>query len=446
MASPRHVIPAGQEELLRRVLDPPEGLPDDWEFVRAAIDGPSVEARYRRGDREGAVVRLVHPDAASQGAVRTTRFAFSPTGVPAALAHAIEVSLLAREHRIVWQDAAEQRTTVGETLVDPEWCALEAGVKRVLRVSVAPEGADDVERRYRELGAECVRLEFVAEVDDQPRAILYVARSATDAERARALEASLIVPGLGSRERSERMEELGWELGYPSCCVEAFVRRLHPGLGGALLAMVSGRVGSEPYLAARDAWVPRPEPRLNPFLRAERRFLIGFEPCRYDCAEALAWANRVADVCAERDPEWLARTDSELAQPIVVSPDGAVARVTLERRIEPMRIVRAQGDDDQLTSRLVGAEAHDNGLLTGRGVAWCLLVDFGWRSSRRSPATALGRAHQQGTHTREQGREHQEDGEDDERGLHRGGGEPAVSEDGRGERGNEENDGNVEHF
>jgi hypothetical protein len=370
MPPDRRLIPPGQEELLRRMLDPPEGLPGGWQFVQAALADGGVEARYRLGG-DVAVVRLLPAEAAGEDALRAGSFAIdSARRLPLELLSALEVSVLAREHRIRWSLPAPVE-------VDPGWCALEAGVARAIRRVAQPVDREQLaasERACRARGLCVVQLER-----EGGGAVLYAAKSCADAEWVRDAEQQLWrAPEHGSQRRS-RLEELGWALGHPSCCVEASAARELPTLVGIAGSLLSGRFGSAEYRAARAAWVSCPEPRLNPFHRHQRRWLLEFEPCRYDCARALDWAARVAAACSALDPEWLEETDRLLAEPIVIAPSGALSRVAIERRIEPMRIIGAHalGSDTAEARQLLGAQARDDGLLVGDAIGWSLLVDFG---------------------------------------------------------------------
>jgi hypothetical protein len=387
MSGEWRMIGTGQEELLRRMLDPPEGLPGGWQFVSAAIAGPAVEARYRLGMDE-ALVRLVHPDAAREDALKTSNFAIDDAAaLPSDLLQALEVSMLARERRIHWGESRAK----SEHRVDPEWCALQAGVKPALRVSVSPEDAAAVEQRHRALGASVVRAEQETMVGGRTAVLLYIAKDEVTAEQVREIERPIVTQALDQAQERQLIEELGTALGYPSCCVKAFARRPRPGLVSFVRSFISRRSGSKDYQGARDAWVATPAPRLNPFLKCLRRSLIAFEPCRYDCEEALEHADRVATACAAVDPLWLGETERRLAEPVVIAANGATAQVTLERRIEPMRIIDARAlcapgqepnaEQTQLATDVMGAEVRDDGLLTGRGISKCLLVDFGKAAS-----------------------------------------------------------------
>jgi hypothetical protein len=378
MPPERRVIPAGQEELLRRMLDPPEGLPGGWQFVNAAVAGCGLEARYRLGD-DVAVVRLVPADAAGAGALRTGSFAIAAArGLPVDLIEALEVSVLAREHRLRWSRATAAR-------IDPEWCALDAGVARAVRRRASHQDAKTIEQDLVDRGAAFVRLEPAETGNDT--ILFFAANDVADAEWVREAERRWLLAAGRASERRARLEELGWALGYPSCCVETFAARRIPTLATAAGSLLSGSLGCPAYRAARAAWVAVPSPRLNTFHRATQRSLLAFEPCRYDCTRAVEWAERVAVACAALDAEWLNETDQLLAEPLVIAPAGTLAAVALERRIEPMRIIGARAlgtapEDSLFAARLLGAESRDDGLLVGDAIGWSLLVDFGKR--RRS--------------------------------------------------------------
>lgn len=371
------MLPAGQDALLRRILDPPEGLPDGFAFESASAEGSKIEARYRNGGAS-TIVRLVHVREAQAGDLIIGSLALRNVAeLPESLVRALEVSLLAREHRVEWRELGPDAEKHASD-VDPEWCALSAGIQSVLRVRVSAEDAALTRQRYESFGAVVLSQEVPPN-----RAILYVARDPSDAERTRELERHLLADETSLSDRRALAEELGWALGHPSCCVEAYVARMHPSGAALVGSYLAGNLGTLPYRAARDAWVPRPLPRLNPFLRHAGRSFVSFQPCRYDCPHALALADRVAGACALANREWLAETDRVLARPVVICPDGGRAIVALERRIEPMRVIETEAlsdapSDRDLARRLVGAEAPDDGLFRRRGLGWCLLVDFGW--------------------------------------------------------------------
>lgn len=102
-------IPAGQEELVRRMVAP--GLPPGWTFLQAEILPVEVRARYRWEGPPAllAELRLAHASAASGGLLlgRFRLRLLSPRPVPALapLREALLASVRAHEPDFVWERA-----------------------------------------------------------------------------------------------------------------------------------------------------------------------------------------------------------------------------------------------------------------------------------------------------------------------------------------------------
>jgi hypothetical protein len=263
--------------------------------------------------------------------------------------------------------APERRT------VDVEWRAFEAGAKPALRVSATPAEAPPIATRYAAAGASVVTSDVIT-LRGQPTVIVYVARSEGDAAALLNAERRLIE---WPTRRARRLAtlELGELLGYPSCCVRAFVRRNHGGAAEWLAALATRKRGHDAYLGARDANVPRPVPRINPLLMPERRSFISFDPCRYDCPAAIAVADSCVAALEGADANWVELALLELARPIAVAASGARAHVELERASTGSRVAAAEaprdtsGDareaDRELARVLVGRTVGRGGLVRG---------------------------------------------------------------------------------
>jgi len=130
--------------------------------------------------------------------------------------------------------------------------------------------------------------------------------------------------------------ELGRLLGYPRCCVDAFLARLVRGV----TKRQSGEFAHEDFVAAEDAASRTEQPlgRLNNLLVDRRLRLVPFYPCRYDCHVACAYADR-ADALVRRihaaAGEALA---AALTTSVFVGADGARYQARAEARGDAVAI------------------------------------------------------------------------------------------------------------
>ena len=148
--------------------------------------------------------------------------------------------------------------------------------------------------------------------------ILYVATDERDARAALDLEARIAdAPRLDADPDAHRA--LGALLGYPACCVRAFV------LGLA----ARGREAEDPEEVVASARAAasgsaRLDPLANPFLVARDRALISHVPCRYDCPDTVALASAVLAELTRLDPVAAAARREALASLVALGTDGAV--------------------------------------------------------------------------------------------------------------------------
>lgn len=240
-----------------------------------------------------------------------------------------------------------------ERLPDPEWTALQAALKPAVRMTMA-------EPRARALLARLAARDVAGAIGScgKPAEVaLYVARergrvaALVEAER-RTLE------GRGADERAVGHEALGALLGYPSCCVGAFVAHAR-GFDGPTSPL---REAHEDVVHARAALAKttRARARLNALLWPQRRLLVSFYPCAYDCPRALAYAAALEHELARRAPEATAALLEDLACTVLVDEDGARAVARRDGRIvEPPRGAGAAAReiDRALAARLEAARA-----------------------------------------------------------------------------------------
>ncbi|MCC6528034.1 MAG: hypothetical protein IT373_35635 [Polyangiaceae bacterium] len=143
------------------------------------------------------------------------------------------------------------------------------------------------------------------------------ARRALFVGRERARVEAAVACDLAKTDAADR--ELGRLLGYPRCCVEAFV------------ALPPGRQNTELHAAAWAATRGRPEPRLNGLDLAVFHYVSWF-PCAFDCPLALAYANAVASRLARLHADFVAAIDAALAAHRLVLCDEL--QLSLRGRLE----------------------------------------------------------------------------------------------------------------
>ena len=186
--------------------------------------------------------------------------------------------------------------------------------------------AQRLARGLRARGAAVVLADEPARFDRSERqTIVYAARSLDRAEAVRAAEQATLATD-SSVSRIESHRELGRLLGYPRCCVDAFLSVTSafdvPG------ASYQGR--DEDVLHAQGALARtagHPHARLNPLLLSSRIRLVTFYPCRYDCEPALRYADALSTAIARKDRAAALQLDAALACEVILAANGARALV-----------------------------------------------------------------------------------------------------------------------
>ena len=191
----------------------------------------------------------------------------------------------------------------------PEWLALVAGVKPALRLwrPAARARAEAAAAARRGFAVELIAL--------GERALVYVARTPAAARALRDAEAAAL-PGqpAGAPFDPAPHRALGALLGFPPCCVEAFVARI---ARGADVAADGGRA-DEAWIAATEAAArsTRLDARCNVFERDRRPGWLSHEPCAFDCAASVAYADRVIAAARAHDPDGARAHAARLALPV----------------------------------------------------------------------------------------------------------------------------------
>lgn len=164
---------------------------------------------------------------------------------------------------------------------EAELVALMVGLKPLVRQTLSPQ--DLLALRGRVLSSGLV-LE-VAPALFEGRHIAYLAQDAA------------LTKAAARAEENRADAELGALLGYPPCCVSAFLevpegfRRKRTNLG--LMAAAARRTGSRPFV-----------PRLNGLDLGVFHYLSWY-PCAFDCAISRAYADQVAAALERRHGGWM---------------------------------------------------------------------------------------------------------------------------------------------
>ncbi len=264
--------------------------------------------------------------------------------------------------------------------VDTEWLALRAGLKPGLRLAADAASAPEIAERYQRHGCSVALAHARIGLERRARVLVYVGATAQVAAGLRATERHLLEPHISPRDRAFFTRELGMRLGYPTCCVDAFAERTRR--GGGLLRDGDPQRHDPDYVHVHEAWVARPDWRLNNLLMAHHIRLISFAPCRFDCASALAQAVAIHRLVALEAAASLPVLEDMLRRPLLIAPDGARAWVRLDRgkisAAEPPRDPDGppQPADFFRSPAWLGAEVGPDGRLLARGDPPPRLLDF----------------------------------------------------------------------
>ncbi len=187
--------------------------------------------------------------------------------------------------------------------------AFRAGVKPVVFLTVAPH---EVESTLAGIGdVACERRERKVEIASQdrwtdrrdrgePRVELYLSKDPELARRAVRLQAEA--------DPSRAAPELGELLGYPPCCVAAFVAQSDRANNSA------NRYESYSRTFAGDGTTSTPWPwQLNNL----HTVVAPFYPCSYRCQHALQWVDRVLAEMTRTEPSAARRVREVLARPVL---------------------------------------------------------------------------------------------------------------------------------
>jgi hypothetical protein len=272
---------------------------------------------------------------------------------------------------------------------DPEWIALEAGLKPAVRIALRDGDAQKLAAGLASRGAAVVLGHARVQFEGREReTVLYVARRRDDAEALRDAESRAL--GVESdRVRLDAHREMGRLLGYPRCCVDAFLE-----VAATFDAPDAANAREcEDVLHARGA-ISRTRglahARVNPLLLSSRMRLVTFYPCRYDCTFAVAYANALHAAIARKDARAASELDRVLACEIALASHGARALIETDaqghRRAVPPP--RPNGMPDHRNDRAF-ADAIDAALARGAAPEVALRIVFAHPSREPDSGTRV---------------------------------------------------------
>lgn len=227
--------------------------------------------------------------------------------------------------------------------------ALYAGIKPLVRQVLAPADVGAARARFEALGLAVAEASHRVELASTSGTVLFAGRDPSRVRDAAACEA-----------RSEHDLPLGQLLGYPRCCVEAYV------------ALPSPRRNVEAFRRAFLASGGRFAPRLDTLDLAVFHY-VSWLPCSFSCALSLAFADAVARHIRDRHGQFLG---------------GRAPRATCPPGCRHERFVREI--DEALSAHRLLLHEDVQLSMTGRFDGERVVVERSWPTARdRHPGSKL---------------------------------------------------------
>jgi hypothetical protein len=287
-------------------------------IARAGALGLAVDVVLPIAEGLGAVAGRLHGLARATPKVAHYLLSRVPDGLrplePSAIAAEVDAARVAAQQLgLALDDDPDAR-------LDTELHAVLAGLKPAMRVSTIGSDDEVIRARYASYGlATCASSATVIDDDGTPRQLrlVYIGGTLGAAEHVRDIEAKALAVN-DVEQRASSFLALGQALGYPRCCVEAYVTRV------VLARENTHDRWAEEYRAARGASDPSPAWQLNHLL-LESGALTTFMPCSYRCQAALDYATRVLAIVDAAAPLASARLQRRLRTSIALDHHGGRA-------------------------------------------------------------------------------------------------------------------------
>ncbi len=352
---------------------PREGMP--WRLEQWQVRERWIDSRYRARNGGWAIVRVLaaeHPAPPAEFRSRVTETlrlvvlrSSTDADVPRLL-DALIPQVLAHEHALAWirkpQPTPETTMPMEPHDLQVESLAFEAGIKPALRMRMDRWELPYDAGIWQRAGMATTVIEFAA--GPHQFSYLMVARTLAHAE---ALADAELRQFLARPACFDAMRDCGELLGYPRCCIEAFVQSTltEDGEDSEIDARRSN------FDRLDRAWVPAPHPHLNTLRVRQNLALVSFDPCSLACPAALEIAHRTAAAAEAACPGY----GETLRGTYALDHDDN--RIALELDAD-RRVISARATHDEaepFAQRIVGHRVDEHGRV-GTLSEPCRVVEF----------------------------------------------------------------------
>jgi hypothetical protein len=350
------IAPDNDAVIARMIRLPREGM--RWRLEQWQLRERWIDLRYRARGGAWAIVRLVareqpapppaYPSRVTES-LRLVVLRSSPDAELPLLLDTLATQVQAHEADFRW--TREQTPVPIESItieprdIEVEQLAFEAGIKPGARLRLERWEAPYTAWIWLRAGAAMTVLDM-PEVSTHAWSYVMIGRTLAHAEALADAELRLCL------RRADAMRDCGELLGYPRCCIEAFVE-----------STVS-RNETTPLDSQRSnfhrldqAWVPAPHPYLNTLRWGERIGLISFDPCSLACPAALAVAEQIAAIVEAACPGYC----ESLRGVYAIDHDDSRVAVELDgdRRVLAARPIHEEAAG--FAARIVGHHVDEQG-------------------------------------------------------------------------------------
>ena len=350
------LIAPGNDAVIAAMIQlPREGVA--WRLEQSQQHERWIDIRYRARGGAWAIVRLLareHPAPPKTFSSRVTEsmrlvvLRSSPNAELRVLLDVLTTQVRAHEQDFRWVRQHEPAPLDPRTPrdIDPEQLAFEAGIKPAMRLRLAPWECPYPAGIWLRAGA-CLAMVVPDTESSRGWNYLMIAHTRAHAEALADAELRQYVLHL---DDVDAVRDCGELLGYPRCCVDAFVNVKHD-----VGSDVDGRLAN--FHRVDRAWVPAPHPHLNMLAIREKLGLLSFDPCSFACPAALAIADRIAAVTEAALPGYCAHLRGVFA--INQADDRVALTLDDDRRVLAARPTHVEAEP--FAARIVGHVVDDQG-------------------------------------------------------------------------------------